>query len=133
MRDILSHSDKEKRKEMLRFVIVGTAAVGIQYGAYLLLTRWFLPEVANTFAYLLSFVFNYFASVRYTFRVQSTARRGAGFALSHLINYLMQTALLAFFLRIGIQKEAVMIPVFVICVPVNFLLVRYFLKKRQQP
>lgn len=87
------------------------------------------PEIANTIAYLISFCFNYVASTRFTFRVKSSAKKGAGFALSHVINYMMQQAFLALFLWLGMQKDLAMLPVFCICVPVNFLLVRVALKK----
>jgi len=113
----------------LRFALVGTTAVVIQYGVYLLLLSWLLPVVANTIGYLISFLFNYIASVRYTFRVKSSARRGLGFAFSHLVNYLLQTGFLALFLWLGLAKAWAMIPVFAICVPVNFILVRFFLTK----
>ena len=89
--------------------------------------------MANCFAYVVSFLFNYVASTRYTFHVRSTARRGAGFTLAHLVNFLLQTLLLALFLRLGLSKPVAMLPVFAICVPINFLLVRYFLKKGEEP
>ena len=139
--------------ELLRFILVGTTAVVIQYLVYLILIHPSLsfsatlgkhpfglsgeglgvgsslpPTVANTVAYLVSFLFNYVASVRYTFRVKSSARRGLGFAFSHLVNYLLQTLLLTFFLWIGLDKGWAMLPVFAVCVPTNFLLVRKFLK-----
>lgn len=132
MKAITSLFDKERRGEMVRFAIVGVLAVAIQYGVYLLIVSLFagdyLPLLANGVAYLVSFLFNYAASTRYTFRVKSTVRRGAGFALAHLVNFLLQTVLLALFLRLGMTKSWAMLPVFVICVPVNFLLVRHFLK-----
>lgn len=153
MNRITNHFDKERRGEILRFAIVGVLAVAIQYGVYLLLVWLFadqamtpsqsyyrggfggeyFPLLANWFAYVVSFLFNYAASTRYTFRVHSTARRGAGFTLAHLVNFLLQTVLLALFLRLGLSKPVAMLPVFAICVPVNFLLVRYFLKKGEEP
>lgn len=147
MNRITNHFDKERRGEILRFGIVGVLAVAIQYGVYLLLITLFsdnslpfregagvgFPLLANWFAYVVSFLFNYAASTRYTFRVASTARRGAGFTLAHLVNFLLQTVLLALFLRLGLSKPVAMIPVFAICVPINFLLVRYFLKKGEEP
>ena len=84
---------------------------------------------ANTLAYLVSFAFNYIASTRFTFRVKATTKRGMGFALSHLVNYTMQTLLLQVFLFVGMPKQWALIPVFCVCVPVNFLLVRFFLRK----
>ena len=90
----------------------------------------YLTVIKIKFAYLVSFLFNYAASTRYTFRVRSTARRGAGFTLAHIVNFLLQSLLLALFLRLGLSKPVAMLPVFAICVPVNFLLVRYFLKSK---
>ncbi|EFZ37755.1 GtrA-like protein [Hoylesella oralis ATCC 33269] len=115
--------------EVLRFGIVGVAAVLIQYGAYLIIVQWLSPTVANTIAYALSFVFNYVASTRFTFRVKSNVTHGAGFALSHAVNYLLQTLLLNLFIFFGMSKQLAMIPMFAVCVPVNFVLVRYFLKR----
>ena len=67
---------KKHRKELdeiVRFMLVGALATGIQYAVYLLMLLWLQPLAANTVAYLLSFTFNYIASTRYTFRVKSTA------------------------------------------------------------
>lgn len=122
--------NKEKLGEIVRFIIVGASAAAIQYGTYLLLICWLQPLIANTIAYLVSFTFNYIASTRYTFRVKSTKKRGAGFIFSHIINYLLQSACLQFFLWLGFSKQIALIPMFAICVPINFLLVRFFLHKK---
>jgi len=127
--------------EIIRFAIVGTTATALQYGVYLLclplLARLFptmadnpLATTANTIGYILSFIFNFIASTRYTFRVKANAKRGAGFALSHVVNYLLQTATLNLFILLGLSKQVAMLPMFAICVPINFLLVRFFLKKK---
>ena len=55
--------------------------------------------------------------------------RGAGFALSHAVNYLLQMATIHFFVWVGVPERLAPIPMFAICVPVNFLLVRFFLKR----
>lgn len=122
----------QKRKtigEIVRFGIVGVTATLLQYGCYLLLNLFLHPTLSNTGAYLISFAFNYVASTRYTFRVKSNAKRGAGFIFSHLINFSLQTVLLILFLHLGIPKMWAMIPVFALCVPINFVLVRFFLKR----
>lgn len=132
IKDILSRSGRrhnDRSTEVLRFGIVGMAAVLIQYGAYLLIVQWFSPTLANTIAYAISFIFNYVASTRFTFRVKSNVAHGAGFSFSHAVNYLLQTLLLNLFIFLGMSKQLAMIPMFAICVPVNFLLIRYFLKK----
>ena len=125
----LDEQQREKLGEIVRFGIVGIVATLIQAGTYCLLVGVLNYVVANTIAYIVSFLFNYIASTHYTFRVKSTAKRGAGFLLSHVVNYLLQTATLAFFVWMGMEKRLALIPMFCICVPVNFLLVRYFLKK----
>lgn len=132
MTDILNRLDEQQREklgEIIRFGIVGTVSTLIQAGTYCLLVGILNYVVANTIAYIVSFIFNYIASTKYTFRVKSTAKRGAGFLLSHVVNYLLQTATLAFFVWLGMEKRLALIPMFCICVPINFLLVRYFLKK----
>lgn len=132
MTDIFNRLDEQQREklgEIIRFGIVGTVSTLIQAGTYCLLVGILNYVVANTIAYIVSFIFNYIASTKYTFRVKSTAKRGAGFLLSHVVNYLLQTATLAFFVWLGMEKRLALIPMFCICVPVNFLLVRYFLKK----
>ena len=40
-----------------------------------------LATTANTIAYIVSFIFNFIASTRYTFKVKANAKRGAGFTL----------------------------------------------------
>ena len=132
MTDIINRLDEQQREklgEIIRFGIVGVVATLIQAGTYCLLVTVLNYVVANTIAYIVSFLFNYIASTHYTFRVKSTAKRGAGFLLSHVVNYLLQTASLAFFIWMGMEKRLALIPMFCICVPVNFLLVRFFLKK----
>ncbi len=125
----LSDEQRAKMGEVIRFGIVGVTATILQYLVYVVATRWMHPTVANTVGYAISFIYNYIASTRFTFRVKSSAKRGAGFAFSHVVNYLLQTACLSFFLWLGVSKSLAPLPMFCVCVPVNFLLVRYFLKK----
>nr|WP_314697131.1 GtrA family protein [uncultured Prevotella sp.] len=122
--------NKERLGEIVRFIIVGSLAAAIQYGTYLLMLCWIQPLFANTIAYLVSFIFNFIASTRYTFRVKSTKKRGVGFAFSHIINYLLQSVCLQLCLWLGVSKQIALVPMFAICVPINFLLVRFFLRKK---
>lgn len=132
IKDIINHLEDNKREklgEVVRFGVVGVAAVLIQYGVYLLLVLFMNHNISMTLGYIISFIFNFIASTHYTFRVKVNAKRGAGFALSHVINYFMQIAMLNVFIWLGISKQIAPIPMFGICVPVNFLLVRFFLKR----
>ena len=142
MKHIISHLDDNRRRkigEILRFGIVGVLATLLQYAIYRGLIfvpadatparAQVLSSVCMTIGYGISFVFNFFASTRFTFKVEANARRGAGFAFSHAVNYLMQMATLNFFLWIGLSKALAPVPMFCICVPINFILVRFFLKR----
>ena len=138
----LDDAKREKLGEVVRFGIVGVIATLLQYAMYLVMIpslAWALPKLnnndhalattANTIAYIVSFVFNFIASTKYTFRVKANAKRGAGFTFSHIINYTLQTICLNLFVGMGLTKQIAMLPTLCICIPINFLLVRFFLKK----
>ena len=143
IKEKISSMDEAKRNklgELVRFGIVGSIAVVLQYAAYLAMMpalAHFIPEMgdhtlattANTAAYIISFIFNFIASTRYTFKVKANAKRGAGFTLSHIVNYALQTLILNLFVGMGMEKQWAMIPTLCICVPTNFVLVRFFLKR----
>ena len=132
MNHIINPSGQSKRQglgEVLRFGIVGLSATAIQYTAYWVGLQFTNHNLAMTVAYLLSFAFNLWASLRYTFRVGGTPGRGAGFAMAHVVNYLLQMATLNLFVDLGVSKTLAPLPMFAVCVPINFLLVRFFLKR----
>ncbi|MCD8070579.1 MAG: GtrA family protein [Akkermansiaceae bacterium] len=109
-------------------------------------------SITYSVGYLVSFVGNYIISLRWTFRTEGSVSKGLGFAFSHLVNYGMHVSLLNLFLWLGFgrllgrvlndlapwlagsfpslfQPETLLpLPVYLIVVPVNFLLVRFFLK-----
>lgn len=143
MKDIINHLDDKRRQqlgEVVRFGIVGVTATLLQYFIYWSLLRlaihWdveagthTLSTMAMTIGYVVSFIYNFVASTRFTFRVKANARRGAGFLFSHVVNYSLQMLTLNFFLLLGISKQWAPIPMFCVCVPINFLLVRFFLRR----
>lgn len=130
----------DKWAEVIRFGIVGGLATLLQYAIYLAMMpflAWFDPNIgdhaqattANTIAYLVSFIFNFIASTRFTFRVKANVKKGMGFTLSHIVNYTLQTVFLNLFVGMGMMKQVAMLPTLCICIPINFLLVRFFLKR----
>lgn len=132
IKDFINRLDAEKRQklgEIMRFAIVGAIATLLQYGLYLGFVMLMNHNISMTLGYVISFIFNFYASTHFTFRVKANAKKGAGFALSHIVNYLMQMVTLNFFIWLGISKQIAPIPMFCVCVPINFLLVRFFLKK----
>lgn len=115
---------KETRGEMMRFVAVGALATLIHYGIYLVLLGRMADGVAYTVGYVISFVFNYLLSSRYTFRSQTSVRNGVGFCAAHAVNYLLHISLFHLWMWVGVPEWLVPIPVYAIAIPVNFLLVR---------
>lgn len=124
-----SSNRRQQLGEVIRFGIVGVLATLLQYAIYWVLIHWLAPTISMTIGYAISFAFNFVASTRYTFRVEASAKRGAGFALSHAVNYVLQMLMLNLAIWLGVSKQWAPIQMFCVCVPVNFLLVRFFLKK----
>ena len=122
---------KEKviTSEFIRFVIVGLLATAIHYGVYLLLDRVIPANPAYAAGYVISFFCNFILSSRFTFRKKASVKKGLGFGLSHLVNFLLHMLLLNLFLHLGVRESLAPIPVYCICVPVNFLLVRFVFNK----
>ena len=115
--------------EFVRFAVVGVIATGIHYGIYLLLKLAINVNVAYTAGYIVSLCCNFWMTARFTFRSSVSAKRGVGFVLSHVVNYVLHMLLLNLFLKIGIPSSIAPIPVYCIAVPVNFLLVRTVFRK----
>lgn len=145
--------------EFVRFLVVGVAATLAHFVVYWLINALFSISVEDKLAlnisygigYVVSFVGNYYLSLKWTFKTQGNVSKGAGFALSHLINAGMHYALLNLFLWLGMGQGIVSLirwgapwaiellpalgepstllpfPIFLVVVPLNFLLVRFFL------
>lgn len=115
-------------REAIRFCIVGVLATIVHYGIYLLLKGVINVSVAYTIGYVISFIGNFVLTNVYTFKTQATAKKGIGFVICHVINYLLHIGLLNVFIRMGVPSSLAPIPVYCIVVPVNFLLVRKVVK-----
>ncbi len=140
--------------------MVGVGTTLVHLGVYLLLNWWLkLKEtdawgITATYAvgYVVSFIANYVATLRWTFKTQGSVCKGLGFALSHLVNAFMHLILLNFFRAVeagdalsmlliwltpwlvdwlpvlGRPESLLPLPIYVIVVPLNFIMVRYFVK-----
>lgn len=120
---------KIMRMEFIRFAMVGVFATIIHYGIYYILLNLINVNIAYTIGYLISFCCNFWLSAKFTFKADPTTKRGLGFAISHLINYVLQMLVLNVSIKMGIPEPFAPIPVYAICIPVNFLLVRFVFKK----
>lgn len=105
--------------------------------------------------YFVSLIANYIISLKWTFQTEGNMRKGMGFLLSHMINYGMHIGLLNLSMGLGVgywlvhlsncilpatfleiipllskPSSLAPIPVYLIVIPINFLLVRYFLTRQ---
>lgn len=95
----------EKFLRFIRFCITGTLAAAVHYGVYyLLLAVDVNVNVAYASGYIISFIGNFFATNYFTFRTAPSWGKFAGFAGSHLVNFLLHMGLLNLFLRMGVHK-----------------------------
>ena len=114
--------------ELIRFCIVGVLAVATHYAIYWLLQHWIDVNIAYTAGYVISFLGNYYLSAHFTFKEQTSAGNGVGFAGAHVFNYFLQLGLFNLFLWLGVHHLIAPFAVLIISVPTNFLVVRYVFK-----
>ncbi len=126
---------REKMKlnwsEIIRFGMVGVFATLLHYGIYWVLNHYMNANIAYTIGYFLSFICNFFLSSYFTFRSKASVKRGIGFIGAHINNYLLHMILLNLFLYLGVSEALAPIPVYMIAVPVNFILVRWVFKHQR--
>ena len=118
-------------QEIIRFGIVGTVATGIHYGIYLLLNHIILVWLAYTIGYIISFICNFYLTSIFTFKSKATIKKGIGFIVCHIINYILHLFFLTLFIWVGVGKNYAPIPVYLIVIPINFLLVRFVFKNQK--
>ncbi|MGM9987207.1 MAG: GtrA family protein [Bacillaceae bacterium] len=120
---------KEKISQFIRFAVVGGFATLLHYAIYLGLEYIGVNySLAYTVGYGLSFIFNFFASNYITFKTNPDVKRIVRFSIAHGCNYILQIVLLNLFIGIGIHSAIAPVFIYIIAVPVNFVLVRIALK-----
>lgn len=112
--------------EILRFCLVGGLATVIQYGIYVVFVDAVgVKAVPSTLiSYAISFIFNYILSSYFTFHKKPSTQNMLGFICSHAINMGMQTGIVAIFKGV-VGNTLALLPAFAICIPLNYLMVRY--------
>lgn len=124
--NIVSLLKSDKFGEIVRFMIVGVLATATHYLIYYLLVLLGVNvNLSFTIGYLLSWIGNFWLTAHFTFKKNTSAKKGIGFAASHIVNYLLQLSCLNTFVWLGVPAMLAPVPVYCICIPVNFLLVRF--------
>lgn len=117
--------------EIVRFALVGGLATVLQYAFYVIFVNVVQVRAvpSSMISYALSFIVNFFLSSYFTFHSRPNAKKGVGFTLSHLFNMGLQTGLVAIFKGI-VGPTLALLPAMAICIPVNYLLVRFAFTSR---
>ena len=123
--------DSPKVREFVRFAIVGLIATVIHYGIYYLLNLYINVNVAYTIGYVVSWFVNLYLTAHFTFKSGLSFKKGVGFALSHLVNYLLHILFLNLFLALGATETIAPLFVYAVVVHINFLLVRFVFKSKR--
>lgn len=131
IKNLLSSISKNKNVcEFIRFVIVGIIATLIHYIIYFMFQTINVQyNISYTIGYFSSFIFNFFASNFFTFKSKPNLSKGIKFFIAHGFNYTLQIFLLNLYIFIGINQNIAPLFVFVISIPINFIFVRFALKK----
>lgn len=119
----------DRKAEILRFCLVGGVAAAIQYGTYLIFLSFcgINAEISTILSYLISFAVNFIMSSLFTFRTPLLRSKILPFSACHVLNLGAQTALVALF-SAAISPKMALLPAMAICVPCNYIMVRYALK-----
>lgn len=117
--------------EIIRFGLVGGFATALQLGMYYVFAEavGLSAVIATIISYGISFVFNFILSNFFTFHTKPNAKKGLGFVMSHAINMGMQVGLVAVFVTF-MPKSLAILPAMGICIPINYLLVRFALTSK---
>ena len=117
--------------EFIRFCIVGTIALAIQYlSFYFFLMHLENHNLSYISSYVLSAAFNFILTVCYTFNVKFSRCKFWGFIACRIINAVLQLILYNCFLWMGMSKVLAPFPVYCLAVPTNFILVRFVMTHR---
>lgn len=115
--------------EFMRFGVTGVVSTITNYCVYYLLLWWLGPTLSFTVAYLVAMLVNYIMTTAFTFRVNANVKNGMGFVVSNVINYGLNVGFLHLFIWLGVPTTWAPVPMYAICVPINFVLVKYVMKK----
>lgn len=117
--------------EIIRFGLTGGLATVIQYAFYVLLVEALAvsPALSTVISYIISFGCNFLLSNYFTFRTRPTKKKTVAFIISHAFNMGLQTVLVELFKNI-VPPAYALLPAMCICVPCNYLLVRFALKSK---
>lgn len=125
----LLNQNRDKIGEILRFGVTGVVSTLATYLFYYIFLNWLNPTISFTIAYLIAMAINYVMTTSFTFKVKANKKNAAVFVVSNIINYVLCAVFLNFFILLGVKEKWAPIPMYTICIPLNFIIVRYVMKE----
>lgn len=121
-----------KYGQFFRFCVNGCLAVFNQYAVYWVLIHWINANVAYTISYIVSFAINFVITSYWTFHSRPSWKRLVGFGSSHVVNFFIQLGFLNLYLWAGVPKEWAALLAMGSAVPINFAMLHFVYKKKEQ-
>ena len=121
-----------KKAQIIRYIITGGIATALQLIFYIISVQVFelSAETSVVFSYGMSLCCNFILSNYFTFHTKPNKRKAVSFILSHSVNLGMQTLFVNVF-KAFVGESYALIPAMMLCIPINFLLVRFSLTNRR--
>lgn len=112
----------------MRFCVTGGVSTLTSYLFYFIFLGWFSPTLSFTLSYLIAMTVNYLMTTAFTFKVKANVKNAVGFIVSNAINYALCALFLNLFIWIGVSNKLAPLPMYVICVPINYIIVRFVMR-----
>lgn len=122
-------NNRERIMEIVRFGFTGVVSTFVTYAVYYVCLLLLNPTLSFSVGYIVAMIVNYILTTSFTFKVKANTKNAAGFIISNAINYGFCTLFLNLFIWIGFSEKQAPIPMYVICIPLNYLIVGFVMKK----
>lgn len=120
---------KQSKHEFLKFLVVGAISFVVHNVVYIVLCNTIDQTLAYTAGYASWMIVNFLLSNYITFHTTPTLRRAVGFIVSSGVYYLIQLLCFTLCSLISVPDIIVTPVVYTISFPINFVMVRYVLKR----
>lgn len=120
-----------KYGEFIRFCIVGVICTLIDAAIFYLFRTFANYQVSLVSGYIISLLVNYFLTVYWTFKVNSSVNNAFRIVFAHLFNlFVVRMSLMYLFINItSINDRLAYIPTLIISVITNFIILKIIIKK----
>ncbi len=110
----------ERRRELLRFLIVGASNTGATLVLFALLTFVMPVALAYTCAFAVGLLYTTIMSTRVVFKVQATAKHHAHFVAWYLLVYVVGLGVVSLLEWAGAPRAALIVGAAAVTVPLNY-------------